>query len=296
MSDIAGASPASSPSPAPHDPPSSEGATGTVPKLVEAVHALSLAASSDEVIAILKEAACALTRGDGASVVLRDGDWAYFAADDALGPSWRGRRFPVSAYLSGWVMRRRQAAVVPEAVLDPRVPHELYRGTYVQSLAVVPIRAERPMGTLGVYWRERRRATATVIRWLQPLADASALALELLRVRREASEALHEGRRVRAEYLKLLKGSRPGPGGAARRCVVTRRLELSGRWLEPEEYLRRRFGVAVVPGLSPEGRETTEAARAADDQAQRAARSAETLVDLAGVETEPQPPATAEGA
>src|SRR5215218_7575686 len=102
-------------------PPSPDPAAAPdpVPQLVRAVHALSLAASPDAVIAVLKSAACALTGGDGCSVVLRDGDWAYFATDDALGPTWQGRRFPVSAYLSGWVMRRRQAAIVPEAALDP---------------------------------------------------------------------------------------------------------------------------------------------------------------------------------
>jgi signal transduction histidine kinase len=110
--------------------------------------------------------------------VLRDGDQCHYVDEDAIGPLWKGRRFPMSACISGWAMLHRTPAVVDDITHDERIPIEAYRPTFVKSLALVPIRAADPIGAIGVYWASRHRAGEDELTLLQELADTTALALE----------------------------------------------------------------------------------------------------------------------
>ena len=93
---------------------------------------------------IVREAARELTGADGATFVLRDGDQCYYADENAIGPLWKGKRFPIDACISGWVMRNGRPAMIEDIYGDTRISVDAYRSTFVKSLAMVPIRRDGP--------------------------------------------------------------------------------------------------------------------------------------------------------
>ena len=70
---------------------------------------------------IVRHEARALVDADGASFVLRDGDLCFYAEEDAVGPLWKGQRFPLQTCISGWSMLNRKAAAIEDIYLDPRI-------------------------------------------------------------------------------------------------------------------------------------------------------------------------------
>ncbi|WP_395396792.1 hybrid sensor histidine kinase/response regulator [Novosphingobium sp. BL-8A] len=146
--------------------------------LVAAVQELSHARDLNAVTAVIRDAARNLTGADGATFVLRDGDQCYYAEENAIAPLWKGKRFPMSACVSGWVMLNAQSAVIEDIYNDPRVPVEAYRPTFVKSLAMVPIRRASPIGAIGNYWSSQRVPSAEELAILQALADTTSVALE----------------------------------------------------------------------------------------------------------------------
>jgi len=146
-------------------------------RLVGVVQELSQAHHIDEITAIVREAARALTGADGATFVLRDEDQCYYVEENAIAPLWKGRRFPMSACISGWVMLNAREAVIENIYADPRVPGDVYRPTFVKSLAMVPIRRRAPIGAIGNYWSSHRMPTQEEVAVLQALADTTSVAL-----------------------------------------------------------------------------------------------------------------------
>jgi PAS domain S-box-containing protein len=154
-------------------------------ELIEAVKALSQARTLDDVAAVVRAFARRLVGADGATFVLRRGGQCDFVDEDAIGPLWKGQRFPLEASVSGWTMARREAVVIPDVFRDERVPVDAYRSTFVKSLAMVPIGLGDPVGAIGVYWGSPHEATEEEVRLIQTLADASASALEVVRLLEE---------------------------------------------------------------------------------------------------------------
>ena len=145
--------------------------------LLAAVRDLSFARELDAVTAIVRTTARRLTRADGVTFVLKDGNQCYYADEDAIAPLWKGRRFPLAACISGWVMQHGQSVVIPDIYADARVPHDAYRPTFVKSLAMAPVRAQDPVAAVGAYWATSHLATPEELRALEAIADAAALAL-----------------------------------------------------------------------------------------------------------------------
>ncbi len=160
--------------------------------LVQVIQRLSLARDLATVQEIVRNAARDLTGADGATFILRENDQCHYADEDAIGPLWKGMRFPVSACISGWSMLHRKAAVIPDIYADPRVPADAYRPTFVKSLAVVPIRSLDPIGAIGNYWATRHEATEEEVLTLQALADTTAVALENVRICKELDQRVRE--------------------------------------------------------------------------------------------------------
>lgn len=135
-------------------------------------------------MAIVRSAARQLLGADGATFVLleRDetGDYCYYADEDAISPLWKGSRFPMDSCISGWAMTHRRAAVIEDIYKDPRIPIDAYSKTFVKSLAMVPIRQEKPLGAIGAYWQEQRLPTFDQVELLSALADITASAIELI--------------------------------------------------------------------------------------------------------------------
>jgi len=146
--------------------------------LVDLVKELSLARSTDAIVRIVRRGARELNQADGATIVMREGDFCHYVDEDAIGPLWKGSRFPLDACISGWAMLNRQSVAIPDIYQDPRIPHDAYRPTFVKSLVMVPIRRSKPIGAIGTYWATQRRPSDATVRLLQALADSTSVAME----------------------------------------------------------------------------------------------------------------------
>ena len=163
---------------------------GQLATLVGAVEGLSAARTAKDVAAVVLSVARRTCGADGVSIVLRDGDECYYLDEDAIGPLWKGRRFPMQACISGWAMLNRQTAVVPDIFADERTPHDAYRPTFVRSLVMTPVRPEDPIAAIGAYWAEIRQFSSGEIAHLETMARATATALENVRLINSLKDAL----------------------------------------------------------------------------------------------------------
>jgi diguanylate cyclase (GGDEF)-like protein len=161
-------------------------------RLVHAVQELSLARGLPDIQRIVRSSARELTGCDGATLVLRDNDMCFYADEDAIGPLWKGSRFPIEACISGWAMLNRDAAVIPDIYLDPRIPHDLYRPTFVKSLVMVPIRKVDPIGAIGNYWADHHRPSEHEVRLLQALADSTSIAMANVQLYSELEQRVRD--------------------------------------------------------------------------------------------------------
>src|SRR6185295_9666656 len=87
-------------------------------RLVDTIKELSFARDLPSIMAVVRRAARALTGADGATFVLRREMNCYYADEDAIAPLWKGRQFPMTSCISGWVMQNRQPAVVDDIRAD----------------------------------------------------------------------------------------------------------------------------------------------------------------------------------
>ncbi len=175
--------------------------------LVRVVQQLAQARTLTNVVDIVRDAARELTGSDGATFVLRDGDDCYYVEENAISPLWKGRRFPMSACISGWVMQNATPAAIEDIHADPRIPVDTYRATFVKSLVMMPVGRTAPMAAIGAYWAIRRLPTASEIAILQALADTTAVAMQNVHLHAElegkvASLAASE-RRVKEQHDAL---------------------------------------------------------------------------------------------
>ncbi|MBN8615863.1 MAG: response regulator [Deltaproteobacteria bacterium] len=166
-------------------------------RLLAVIQQLSGARELRRIQEIVRTAARELTHADGATFILRDEDRCFYADEDAIEPLWKGRRFPMSACVSGWVMHERRAVAIPDIYADPRVPTDAYRPTFVRSMAMMPIRTDAPVGAIGVYWATERVPTDEEMKLLSALADSTSVAMENVRL----FEELQAGLRERGEAL-----------------------------------------------------------------------------------------------
>jgi hypothetical protein len=160
--------------------------------LVDAVKNLASAHTLDDIQRIVSTSARKLTGADGATIVLRDGTQCYYADEDAIQPLWKGKRFPMTACISGWVMMNKQHAVIGDIYADERVPIDAYRPTFVKSLAMIPINTVEPLGAIGNYWQEYHVATDMELRLLQTLSDAAARTIENVRLYDQLEERVEQ--------------------------------------------------------------------------------------------------------
>lgn len=178
-----------------------------IARLLEVMRQLATAHDIETVTAVVRTAARELTRADGVTFVLRDAGQCYYADEDAIAPLWKGLRFPLSACISGWVMLRGEAAVVPDIYADSRIPHDVYRPTFVRSLAMVPVRPPEAIAAIGAYWAAPHHASDEELQLLGSLADAASLALANVELFGDLRAALdrEQAARVRAEASAAAK-------------------------------------------------------------------------------------------
>lgn len=175
-------------------------------RLVEVAQELSLARDLDGIMRVVRRAARELTGADGATFVLRDGQFCYYADENAITPLWKGHRFPIEACISGWAMLHREAAIIEDIYQDDRIPQDAYRPTFVKSLAMVPIRTTEPVGAIGNYWASRHLATEGEIKLLRALADLTSVAMENVHLYGELQKRIQETQeavRARDEFITI---------------------------------------------------------------------------------------------
>lgn len=175
--------------------------------LLGAVEALAGAASIDDVVAVLRTHARKLIGADGIAVILRDGEECHYVEEDAIGPLWKGQRFPLTSCVSGWAMLQRESVAIRDIAQDDRVPYEFYRPTFVRSMAMVPVRRDDPVGAIGAYWSDHYEAPPAVIAILERLARAAATAIENVRLVAALSQALSDAELARDELRHRAKNA-----------------------------------------------------------------------------------------
>ncbi|MBI4957772.1 MAG: PAS domain-containing protein [Myxococcales bacterium] len=164
--------------------------------LARAIQDLSRARSTAAVGDVVRQAARTLVGADGATFVVAEGALCHYLDEDAVAPLWKGRKFPLSACISGWAMLRQEQVAIERVRDDDRIPQDAYRGTFVESLVMTPVRADGPLAAIGVYWAAEHPATEEELGVLQALADSTAVAMENVRVLAELEES-----RARARAL-----------------------------------------------------------------------------------------------
>ncbi len=142
------------------DDTSVPGAAEAAGVLTRTISQLSTVSSLEEVTGIVSAAVRTLMGADGATFVLREDEHCYYVDEDAIEPLWKGSRFPIDECVSGWSMLRGEAALIPDVRVDPRIPQDAYRRTFVRSLCMTPIRASAPIGALGRLLAHRAHAVA----------------------------------------------------------------------------------------------------------------------------------------
>jgi len=126
--------------------------------LSEARERLGVARSQVAVIETVRLTARDICASDGITFVLREGDLCHYVEEDAIGPLWKGQRFPFSSCISGWAMMNAQTAVIEDVFEDPRIPYDAYLPTFVKSLITTPL-GEKNVAAMGAYWRDKRSFT-----------------------------------------------------------------------------------------------------------------------------------------
>ena len=167
-------------------------------RLLRAANELSLARDLQTVTHIVVKAARELTGADGVTFMLREGDQCHCVDEDAIGPLWKGRRFPIDACVSGWAMQHGTPVAMSHVYADARVPTDAYRPTFVKSLAIVPVRPPEAIGAIGAYWATRHHATDDELSLLKLLADSTALALANVELHAETRAAFEREQDARA--------------------------------------------------------------------------------------------------
>ena len=243
--------------------------------LLRVVQQLSFCRDMAGVMAVLRQSARELSGADGVTIVLRDGELCHYVEENAIGPLWKGRRFPLESCISGWCMLHRGQVAIPDIYADARVPHEAYQPTFVNSLAMTPIRREDPIGAIGAYWGARHVATPEELEVLQALGDSAAMAI----ANSQLIERLQEANRRKDEFLAMLAHELRNPLAPLRNALQVLRLQSRGGAATRRARAARHDG---PPGAAPGPAGGRPARRARGSAAARSLLRRERL-DLVGL-------------
>jgi PAS domain S-box-containing protein len=172
--------------------------------LAAATRQLSASLKLQDLLSTICRAAREIADADGATFVLREGDQVYYAEEDASEPLWKGRRFPITACVSGWAILEHKPAIVEDIYTDQRLPIEAYQSTFVKSLVMVPVRSHSPLGAIGIYWAQTQKASEHEVALLEALADAAHISLinaQLYEQTKAAREQAEQANRLKDEFL-----------------------------------------------------------------------------------------------
>jgi len=151
-------------------------------KLLEACQTmLNAARDQDRIIEIVRTTARNVLSADGVTFVLRDYSNCHYVEEDAITPLWKGQRFPMTNCISGWAMMNNKTAVIPDIFRDDRIPHDVYRKTFVKSLVMAPVGFDTPMAAIGAYWRDKPMISPREVKAVETIAGLISEAMRRMR-------------------------------------------------------------------------------------------------------------------
>lgn len=154
-------------------------------ELVSAIKELSLARSEKHLHSIVAAAVRKLANAEGATFVIKDGDRCYYVEENTLNPLWKGQKFPLETCITGWSMLNNKPAIISDIYADKRIAAELYKPTFVKSLAVFPVGNDDPVAAIGSYWSTHYTPGDKEVQLLKTLADAAAITLKNIQLLEE---------------------------------------------------------------------------------------------------------------
>ena len=157
-------------------------------RLGEVIKSLTTAQSIEEAVQIIRFSARLIAGADGITIVRREGNMVHYIAEDAVGPLWTSRRFPIESCVSGLAMLARKPVIIPNVFADPRVPHYAYEPTFVKSMAMFPVGVDEPVAAIGAYWQKAGEVEQETIDLLRTLARSTAAVFDNLETLRFVSQ------------------------------------------------------------------------------------------------------------
>jgi hypothetical protein len=151
---------------------------------------LSTAEQLDDVIESVRLMARAIFSADGVAFVLNENGHCHYIEENAVGPLWKGQRFAMQHCISGWSMLNARTAVIEDVFKDARIPHDVYRQTFVASLIMVPVSRSAPVAAIGAYWRHRQTFSTAIVALAEELAAGVDEAMRALCALEGAPQAL----------------------------------------------------------------------------------------------------------
>ena len=76
----------------------------------------------------------------------------------------------MTSCISGWAMMNKKTAVIPDIFADDRIPHDVYRRTFVKSLVMAPVGFDTPMAAIGAYWHDKPVISAREVGAVEAIA------------------------------------------------------------------------------------------------------------------------------
>lgn len=125
----------------------------------------------EEIIEVVRSSARHILSAEGVTFVLRENGMCHYVEENAIKPLWKGGRFPLETCISGWAMLNKQTVVIEDVFADSRIPHEIYRATFVKSLAMAPIGVQAAVAAIGVYWSDYHKASDDELQAIEAIAD-----------------------------------------------------------------------------------------------------------------------------
>ncbi len=148
--------------------------------------------SLEQIIAISLDAARKITKADGATFVLLDHGFCYYADENSIAPLWKGQRIPLNLSIAGWVMLNNEPVIVADVYSDDRIHQNFYERTFVKSMAMVSLSSHKQMGAIGVYWQNYHQPSMETVKLLQTIADITLATMDNFQVYSELKKQLSD--------------------------------------------------------------------------------------------------------